>query len=322
MKSIPVEQAVGCALCQDMTKIIPGVSKGPRFRRGYVLKAEDVEVLKDMGKEHIYIYEEEDAMIHEEDAARLFAEASRKENLSYGAPSEGKIDLIAEVDGLFTVDVERLFAFNACENVMMATKRTNTLVRKGEKVAGTRIIPLVMEREPVEEAAKHLKGGILSVLPFLGQKVGIVTTGNEVYYGRIKDGFTDVVREKMKAVGMEELGQTYATDSLEDIAGKIRHFLDEGAEVIFCLGGMSVDPDDNTPGAIASVVEELVTYGTPVLPGAMVALGYVEDVPVMGLPGSVMFAKETVFDLLLPRIAAGKRICREEIVALGHGGLL
>ncbi len=322
MKSIPVEQAVGCALCQDMTKIIPGVSKGPRFRRGYVLKAEDVEVLKDMGKEHIYIYEEEDAMIHEEDAARLFAEASRKENLSYGAPSEGKIDLIAEVDGLFTVDVERLFAFNACENVMMATKRTNTLVRKGEKVAGTRIIPLVMEREPVEEAAKHLEGGILSVLPFLGQKVGIVTTGNEVYYGRIKDGFTDVVREKMKAVGMEELGQTYATDSLEDIAGKIRHFLDEGAEVIFCLGGMSVDPDDNTPGAIASVVEELVTYGTPVLPGAMVALGYVEDVPVMGLPGSVMFAKKTVFDLLLPRIAAGKRICREEIVALGHGGLL
>lgn len=322
MKSIPVEQAVGCALCQDMTKIIPGVSKGPRFRRGYVLKAEDVEVLKDMGKEHIYIYEEEDAMIHEEDAARLFAEASRKENLSYGAPSEGKIDLIAEVDGLFTVDVERLFAFNACENVMMATKRTNTLVRKGEKVAGTRIIPLVMEREPVEEAAKHLEGGILSVLPFLGQKVGIVTTGNEVYYGRIKDGFTDVVREKMKAVGMEELGQTYATDSLEDIAGKIRHFLDEGAEVIFCLGGMSVDPDDNTPGAIASVVEELVTYGTPVLPGAMVALGYVEDVPVVGLPGSVMFAKETVFDLLLPRIAAGKRICREEIVALGHGGLL
>ena len=322
MKSIPVEQAVGCALCQDMTKIIPGVSKGPRFRRGYVLKAEDVEVLKDMGKEHIYIYEEEDAMIHEEDAARLFAEASRKENLSYGAPSEGKIDLIAEVDGLFTVDVERLFAFNACENVMMATKRTNTLVRKGEKVAGTRIIPLVMEREPVEEAAKHLEGGILSVLPFLGQKVGIVTTGNEVYYGRIKDGFTDVVREKMKAVGMEELGQTYATDSLEDIAGKIRHFLDEGAEVIFCLGGMSVDPDDNTPGAIASVVEELVTYGTPVLPGAMVALGYVGDVPVMGLPGSVMFAKETVFDLLLPRIAAGKRICREEIVALGHGGLL
>lgn len=321
MKSIPVEQAVGHALCQDMTKIIPGVSKGPRFRRGYILKPEDVEILRDMGKEHIYIYEEEDAMIHEEDAARLFAEACRQENLSYGDPSEGKIDLFAEVDGLFTVDVERLFAFNSCENVMMATKRTNSFVRAGEKVAGTRIIPLVMEREPVEGAAKHLEGGILSVKPFLGQKAAIITTGNEVYYGRIKDGFTDVVREKIKAVGMEEMGQAYATDSLEDIAGKIRHFFDEGAEVIFCLGGMSVDPDDNTPGAIASVVEELITYGTPVLPGAMVALGYIGDVPVMGLPGSVMFAKETVFDLLLPRIAAGERLSREEIVALGHGGL-
>lgn len=323
MKKIDVHDAVGQVLCHDLTQIIPGVSKGPRFRKGDIIREEDIPVLLSMGKEHVYIYEYDETKYHENEAAIKLSQMAMGENIYGKDPSEGKVDMFAAIDGLLKVDVETLYRINSIPQLMMATKLNNSPMKKGDKIAGTRVIPLVIDREPVDRAVEIGEGKeLLKVLPYRNLKAGLVTTGNEVYYGRIEDKFTDVIRNKMKEFGITEAAQANTTDDKEMIKEKIEEFIDAGADVIFCSGGMSVDPDDNTPGAIGEVADEIISYGSPVLPGAMFMLAYKGDVPIVGLPGCVMYSGRTVFDLILPRLAAKDPVTREEIVSLGHGGLL
>ena len=196
-------------------------------------------------------------------------------------------------------------------------------VKKGDKLAGTRIIPLVIEREKMEQAKAVCEGEpILELKPFVHKKVGIVTTGNEVYYHRIEDTFTPVIKEKLAEYDTEVIGQKICNDDHEKITKAILSFIERGADLVLCTGGMSVDPDDKTPLAIKNTGAEIVSYGAPVLPGAMFLLSYYNgNIPIIGLPGCVMYAKRTIFDLALPRIMADDEISVEELAALGEGGL-
>ncbi len=239
---------------------------------------------------------------------------------------EGKIELIAEIDGLLKIDVDKLRAVNSLGEMMIATRHTNTTVKKGDKLVGTRIIPLLIEQEKMEKA-KEVAGDrpILSLIPFKKKKVGIVTTGNEVFYGRIKDTFGPVVAEKVKEFGADVIGQTIVNDDMEKITKAVEEFIEQGADMVLCTGGMSVDPDDKTPGAIKNTGARIVSYGAPVLPGAMMLLAYYEkdgrELPIVGLPGCVMYAKRTVFDLVLPRLMADDMVTSDDLAGLGLGGL-
>ncbi|MGX8774209.1 MAG: molybdopterin-binding protein [Bacillota bacterium] len=324
MKEIRTVDAVGQVLCHDITQIIKDVSKGPVFRKGHVIREEDIPVLLSVGKDHIFVWEKDDSMMHEDDAAEVLCEICRGENISRGEAKEGKIELRAECDGLLKIDEEKLNMVNSFGQMMIATRHGNFPVRRGDKLAGTRIIPLVIEKEKMEEVREKAGGEpILNVLPFLHKKVGIVTTGNEVFHGRIEDTFTPVVMEKVKAFGAEIIGHKYSDDANEHIEEAIRELIAEGADMILCTGGMSVDPDDRTPLAIRNVCGSVVTYGAPVLPGAMFLLAYYGDgnIPVMGLPGCVMYAYRTIFDLVLPRVFAGEILSKEDFDRLGQGGL-
>ena len=117
------------------------------------------------------------------------------------------------------------------------------------------------------------------------------------------------------------MGHVVCDDDAEMTTGAITDWIDKGADMVVCTGGMSVDPDDRTPLAIRNASDQVVTYGAPVLPGAMFMLAYAGDIPVMGLPGCVMYSKRTIFDLVLPRIAAGERLTAEDFSVLGEGGL-
>lgn len=323
MKTIRVEDAVGSVLCHDLTQIIAGETKGPRFRKGHIIQEEDIPVLLTMGKEHLYVFEKGIDEYHENEAAECLAELCKGENIFSGNIVEGKISIFAKTRGLLKVDIHRLNAINSITNIMIATKLNNSPVEKNNVLAGTRVIPLIVKKSIIEEAKAIADGHkLLRVLPYQGHKAGIVTTGNEVYYGRIQDTFSDVIRGKMKSYDMVEMGHSYSRDTLSEISDKIQTLIEQGAEIVFCSGGMSVDPDDNTPGAIKEVATEVISYGAPVLPGAMFMLAYYQNVPIIGLPGCVMFSKKTVFDLVLPRIAAGERLTKTDIVALGNGGLL
>lgn len=324
MRLIKTTEAVGHVLCHDMTQIIPGTSKGPRFRKGHVVEQADIPVLLSMGKEHVYVWEMEPGMVHEDDAARQLCHLAEGPGCVHSDDiREGKIELSAAHDGLFQVDSERLVALNSVEQVMMATRKGNTAVHAGDKLAGMRVIPLVIEQARLDEAAAAVGAEPLCrVLPFTLRRVGIVTTGGEVAQGLIEDKFTPVVESKLATFGLEVVAHETVADGIERVADAIARVREAGVDLVVCTGGMSVDPDDNTPGAIKASGAEVVAYGAPVLPGAMLLVGYFGDgTPVLGLPGCVMFAGATIFDLVLPRVAAGVRLTKADIVAYGEGGL-
>lgn len=323
MKLIRTEEAVGHVLCHDMTQIIKDQYKDARFRKGHIVTEDDIPVLLSMGKENLYVWEMTPGMVHENDAAERLLALCGQENMLRSETKEGKIELTAACDGLFRVDSRRLVAVNSLEEIMIATRHGNTAVKKGDKLAGMRVIPLIIKEETLQAAEQAAGAGpLLELLPYVKKTAAIVATGSEVKKGLIQDTFTPVVKEKLAAYGIETIFITYSGDGVDNVAGAISEARNTGADMILCTGGMSVDPDDNTPGAIRRSGADIVTYGAPVLPGAMFLLGYYEDgTAVCGLPGCVMYAGATVFDLVLPRLAAGVRVERRDLIALGEGGL-
>ncbi len=324
MKLIDTRDAVGSVLAHDITQIIRGVTKGPVFRKGHIVKEEDIPVLLSVGKDHLYVWENAPSMLHENDAADILGKICQNSGMHPTEVKEGKIELIADEDGFFTVDVERLRRINMLGEMMIATIPSGIRIRKGQKLCGTRIIPLVIEKEKMERA-KETAGPepLMKITPFRRMNYGVVTTGNEVFYGRIEDTFTSVIEDKMREFDSVMTAHTICDDDPDHILSAIRAMIDDRSiDMIICTGGMSVDPDDRTPLAIRNTGAEIISYGAPVLPGAMFMMAYLADGrPIVGLPGCVMYAGRTIFDIVLPRIAAGVKITGEYLAGLGQGGL-
>ena len=322
MKKIKTTEAVGHVLQHDITEIIPGEFKGRAFKKGHIITEEDVPHLLRLGKDHIFVFKLGEDKIHENEGAMILGKLGQGENISLGSEiKEGKINFNSSIDGILKVDSEKLFELNMLGEISFATLPNNIPVKKGELVGGARIIPLVIEKEKMDRAKSLIKDPILNVRPYKKYKVGIITTGNEVFYGRIEDKFGPVILEKLKPYNSEIIGQALCPDDKEVIKEKAREFLDKGATMIIFTGGMSVDPDDMTPTSIIELGGELISYGAPVLPGSMFLLSYLGNIPMMGLPGCVMFAKKTVFDLVLGRVMTGERLTKADIMRYATGGL-
>lgn len=322
MKEVSVYDALGMVLAHDMTQIIPGEYKGSRFKKGHVIQHEDVEVMICMGKKRLYVFDKEETDIHEDDAARRIAAAASGRGVLLNAAGEGKLDLLAEYDGLLKINTPLLNELIEQDDIMFATIHENQLVKAGEKLAGTRIIPLYV-KEAVVATAEHVceKGTLLEVLPLKQMKIGLVTTGSEVYTGKIQDGFGPVLSLKFEELGSVVVKQLFADDDEVMIAACINQLLKEGVDMIGVTGGMSVDPDDKTPSGIRLAGGQILIYGTPVLPGAMFMLAYIGKVPVVGIPGCAMYSKISIFDLVVPRLLAGETLSKMDIRKLAHGGL-
>ena len=324
MKTIHVHEAVGSVLCHDITRIVPGESKGPVFSKGHVVRPEDIKVLLEVGKEHLYVFEPLPGMVHENDAAARIVAATAGSNLTAGNPKEGRINLSAACDGLLKIDVPTLAKINGLGEITVATLHSLQFVTKGRPVAGMRVVPLMIEEEKLRSMEEMVSHPVVEVLPLAHAKVGVVTTGSEVYYGRIQDAFGPVLRKKFARLGSSVMGQTLTSDEVDMTAAAIVDFLHQGADMIVVTGGMSVDPDDRTPTAIRASGAEIVSYGAPVYPGAMFLLAHATGprgrVPVLGLPGCVMYHKASIFDLVVPRLLAGLKVTAEDVAGMGHGG--
>ena len=322
MKLIATKDTVGHVLCHDMTQIIRGLTKDARFRKGHIVTEEDVPVLLSMGKENLYVWEKQEGMLHEDEAAEELWAMVSGPGLGRKGPKEGKIDVYAERDGLLKVDSARLRLVNRAGRMMIATRHGNTAVHAGDKVAGTRIIPLVIEASALRRVRQEVgQEPLLKILPWRLRTCGVVTTGSEVYHGRIKDDFTPVIQAKLEDYGLIMQEHAVCDDDDKTVTAAILDMKAKGCDMIVCTGGMSVDPDDRTPLAIKNTGARVVTYGAPLLPGAMFLLAYLDGTPVLGLPGCVMYAESTVFDVVLPRIVAGDEITADELADLGEGGL-
>ncbi|MGD2096411.1 MAG: molybdopterin-binding protein [Desulfobacterales bacterium] len=324
LKKIELKDAVGSKLAHDLTEIRPGEFKGAAFHKGHEVCDEDLCRLQKMGKNHLYVIDLADDEIHEDQAATILADALAGDGIVWkDEPREGKIKLLAGQNGLFGVDTAALAAFNMVDEVMCATLHAHTLVKKGQQVAATRAIPLIMKKTRIERAAAIARqnGAVLTVRPLRKAKVGLVITGNEVYNGLIEDRFEPILTEKIEALGSEVAAAAFAPDDARLIRAAIRSHLEQGCDLLLLSGGMSVDPDDVTRRGIRSAGAVEMHYGAAVLPGAMFLVAYVGDVPLLGVPACGLFHRITVLDLVLPRILAGEKIGKTELAFLGHGGL-
>jgi molybdopterin biosynthesis enzyme len=322
LKVVAVEEAVGLPLAHDITEIIPGKRKGPAFRRGHIVRSEDIPRLLDVGKAHLYVMELEEGELHEEDAARRLAKAAAGQNIRLTEPVEGRVNLVAEAPGLLKVDEARLNQFNALGDLILATVPSNRYVKKGEVLAGTRTIPVVVKEDLVRKAEAICKEKpIVTILPVPPRRVHLIVTGSEVFSGRIQDGFEPVVRHKLAEMGLELEIKKLAPDDPDKIAAHIKDSHRAGAELILVSGGMSVDPDDKSPEGIRRSGARVECHGFPILPGSMFVMAYLDQTPILGLSGCVLHDPVTAFDLLLPRLLAGEKVTRADIIGLGHGGL-
>ncbi len=356
VKTIPVTEAAGMVLAHDITEIRQDDFKGRAFKKGHIVREEDISHLQKLGKENLFVLNIGDDEVHEDGAAYALANALMGEGVKMeGEPKEGKINIIADKEGLLKVNKCTLTQFNMLGDIMCATLHDNTVVKKGQVVAGTRAIPLIVKRKVVEEAVaiaekvrsqkSEVRGkGVIEVKELRKPKAGVVITGNEVYYGRIKDAFAPVIREKIDEFNGEIVGIYYAPDNEDFIEARLRELIDAGADLLITTGGMSVDPDDVTRFAIRNLGAVDISYGSAVLPGAMFLIACIERVksselgvqglnnsklitqnseliPILGIPACGMYHKTTVLDLILPRVLAGESIGRKELAELGHGGL-
>jgi molybdenum cofactor synthesis domain-containing protein len=353
-KVVPVDQAVGMVLAHDVTEIRKNEFKGQAFRKGHVIRQEDIPRLKKIGKEHLFALRLSADEMHENDAALALGRALGGSGVTLqGEPREGKVMLIADRDGLLTIDQQALFGINMLGDVLCSTLHTNTVVKKGSMLAGAKVVPLVVKRAVIEQAdaiARRACAGVISVKGMRKPRAGVVITGREVFEGKIEDGFAPVIRRKIEDLGGEIVATYFAPDDKEFIRQRLRELLAAGADLLITTGGMSVDPDDVTRFAIRDLGAVDVVYGSPVLPGAMVLVGYIQKtdnrnqitdkmqknrsslssdlntltsdiVPIIGIPACGMYHRTTIVELLLPRILAGEKISRRELALLGHGGM-
>ena len=321
MKKVKVQDAIGMTLCHDITAMVDGF-KGAAFKRGHVVTQEDIPKLLDIGKQHVFIWEENAGEIHEEDAARRLSQMTTVNGAHYGSISEGKVQLFADQDGMFRVDKALLAAVNRIGDITITTLPDHYPVKAGDRLASMRIVPLVTEERQIAEAeALCADKQLYDLRPFKPLKVGIIITGSEIYHGRIKDKFERVARAKLAHYPAEILGVHVCDDELDMIVGAGRTLLAEGAELLIFSGGMSVDPDDLTPSAIREMGAEIISYGVPSQPGNMTLVAYLDQAALLGVPGAAISRPTTMFDVLLPQIFCGDPLTKDDLIRLGEGGL-
>ena len=321
MKKVPIEKAVGMTLCHDITAMRDGF-KGAAFRRGHVIEAGDIGKLKDLGKRAVFVWEENAGELHEEDCALRMAAMAPVAGAQYTGPSEGKVVLTADVEGMLRVDTDLLAQLNAIGDITITTLPDHYPVKPGMRLASMRIVPLVtQEAQIIQAEALCRERPLLRLLPYRARRAGVIVTGSEVYTGRIKDKFEPVVRRKLAAYPGEILGVTLCDDDADMIVAAARSFLDQGADFMIFTGGMSVDPDDVTPTAIRRLGARVVSHGVPAQPGNMTLVAYLGDIPILGVPGAAIALPTTIFDVLLPAIYAGEVITKDDLIRLGDGGL-
>ncbi len=323
IRKIRIEEAVGMALAHDTTKVIPSGFKGAVFRRGHVIKEEDIPEFLRIGKEHVFIMTIEEGQVHEEEAALRIARAVMGTGLACSNPSEGRVDLTTSSAGLIKINEDALEKINMLGEIIIATIHNNTVCKKGTLVAGMRIIPLYIhetELAKMEQIANENQPLIyLSLLKL--NRIGLIVTGNEVFGGRINDEFSPVISMKVEALDCSINDHAIVPDDPDIIARRILDFRANGNEVILCCSGMSVDPDDTTLEGIRKSGADVRFYGLPVLPGAMFSYAKLENTHILGVPACALHAPTTAFDYLFPIILTGEELTFRETRKLGHGGM-
>jgi len=322
MKRIRIEEAVGKILGHDVTQIIPGKFKGPRFKKGHRIRKEDIPEFLKIGKEHVFVLDLKPGTLHEDEAALRLGKAFAGENLRLSDPSEGKVTFYSKIKGLLKINLPLLHQINRSKKMILSTLHRYTPCEAGTAVGATRIISLTIAEKEIKKMENwcEREGPVLEVLPYRKLKIGAIITGNEIFYGRIKNGFQNSIEEKIISFGSKIVKKRVVPDDVDRISQAILSFQNQPIDLILITGGLSVDPDDLTYAGIKKAGAKIIFYGTPILPGAMFLYAILNKKSILGLPACVFYHKTTIFDLVFPRILVGESLIQKEISRLGHGG--
>jgi molybdenum cofactor synthesis domain-containing protein len=323
VRRVRAEDAVGLRLAHDVVQYGPKL-KAVLFKRGHVVRTEDVEELKNAGNYHVHVEDEVPEGIHEDDAATRLMRAAAGSNVFHTKPNKGRVDLISKIPGILRVNVEAIKRVNLIKNFVLVTQRDFSGVARGQRVASGKIVPLfIVEHElrRIEEILSEAKPAVEVIPPKLRQIAAIVV-GTEICEGRVKDEFLPALERRLSRLGLQVASSTIVPDDVERIKEAILVGCKRGSDLILVCGGMAVDADDVTARAIKTLGAEIVSHGIPVFPGAMLLVGYLGGTPLLGLPACVIPDESTSFDLLLPKILLGERVTKEELADLGHGGFV
>jgi len=322
MEKVRIEEAVGMVLGHDVTQIIPGQFKGPRFKRGHLIREEDIPEFLKIGKEHVYVMELKAGVIHEDEAALRLGRVFGGENVDLTGPSEGKVTFLSKISGILKINLSLLHRINLSGNIILSTLHRYTPCSSGMAVGATRIISLTAPERQIEKVENWCEkyGSVIEILPYRVLNIGVVVTGNEFFHGRTEDRFDDRVGKKILNLGSRVVKKKVVPDEIHQIAQALLELQNDNIDLILITGGLSVDPDDVTRAGIKKAGTKIIFYGTPVLPGAMFLYGMLGEKPLLGLPACVFYHKATLFDIIFPRILAGEVLRKREISLLGHGG--
>ena len=320
-----VEEAIGKRAAHDLSVVTAEV-KGTLVKRGDVIKDADVNALKEAGHDFIAVLDPQGReldVIWEDEAVVELANAVAGDGCEVTYAGEGKAFVFAERCGVLGIDDERVRRVNLSTDFRLITRRGGSWVNRGDLVYVVDLIPLHITRQDMEKAMKA--AGLeraVKVVESLGLSAGLVVTGTEVYEGRIKDLAEDKVRAKLEMYGCKLTDKVIAPDD-EAVISRAVSDMASSHDLVVVTGGMSVDPTDVTSRAVLATGAKLVIYGFPIKPTTMSLLAYLNGKPVIGLSsGIIRFADENVLDVLLPRICSGGSWSKEELAALGNGGIM
>lgn len=323
VKQMKVEDAVGKSLAHDVVRYGPGV-KSVLFRRGHVISEADIEKLKDAGNYIVLVEEWEIDGVHEDEAALRMATACMGGNLICSKPNKGRVDLLSNIPGILRVKEDVVKRINLVDDIILATLPDFHGVRKGQRVASMKVVPLSVSTDTMQKVERMLNSAkpVIEIFPPSLRRVGVIITGTEIYEGRIEDSFLPALQRKFEEYGIKKIEEScILPDDEEKIADTIIKYKNDGKELILVCGGMAVDASDVTASAIKKASCAIVRRGVPAFPGAMMMIAYLDEIPVLGLPACVIPDERTTFDLLLPKILVKKKLSAEEIAEIAPRGL-
>jgi hypothetical protein len=310
-KTVRAEDVEGRVLVHDL---------GRRLRKGSVLSAGDLEELRGAGE--IHVIELEDADIHEDEAARRLAAALSGPNLESRPPVQSQSRLVATRRGLVRVRGDVVDAVNGLGSMSVFTVMDGQAVGEGEEVAGCKVTPVAVPGALILEAERILRerGPAVELVLFRPLRTFVVAT--ERLKPKARELFREAVTRKLGWYGAEVLAVREVARTPEAVSAAYREASDVGAELVLFAGASAIDPLDPAYAELEATGGELLQLGAPMHPGSMLWLGRLHRAAVVGVASCAGFGRASSLDLLLPFVFAYGRADAQDLLRLGHGGLI
>lgn len=321
VEKLPLRQAVGHILLHNQI----GPDGRKVLKKGHRLASSDLPALQALGREQVYVAVLADDDIGENEAARRLGDVVAGPGLKTSTATTGRVNLIAASAGLVKINRQGLLAFNDSPGITLATLTHNTPVQPKKMVGTIKIIPYAVPRPRLEaaEAVARRENPLVAIKPFTVRQAVLITTGSEPARSKVVDAFTPPLQNRLSGYNTALAAGPHVPEDEQAIAAALQQTLNEGAEMVIIAGETSImDPDDITPRAIKAAGGSIVHYGVPAEPGNLLLLAYHGPVPIVGAPGCARSKNYNVVDMVLPRLAAGERLTRRDLIELGHGGFL